>query len=66
MSLFKNFNGIIGGLESTRLQFRAEMYNTFNHTQFTSVNTGFNSGAFGVVTAARDARSIQLALKLYF
>jgi hypothetical protein len=66
ISLFKNFEGIIGGRESTRLQFRAESYNAFNHTQFTGVNTTFNSGAFGVVTSARDARSLQLALKLYF
>jgi Carboxypeptidase regulatory-like domain/TonB dependent receptor len=66
LSLFKNFNGILGGMESSRLQFRAELYNAFNHTQFTSVNTQLGSGQFGVVTAARDARSIQLALKLYF
>jgi hypothetical protein len=66
LSLFKNFNGIIRGYESTRLQFRFETYNSFNHTQFTSVNTGYNSGTFAVVQGARDARSIQLALKLYF
>jgi len=66
LSLFKNFNGILGGRESSRLQFRAEFYNAFNHTQFTGVNTGFNSGVFGIVNGARDARSIQFGLKLYF
>lgn len=39
ISLFKNFP--LGGAEGTRyLQFRFEMFNAFNHTQFSSFNTG--------------------------
>ncbi len=63
LSLFKNF---VLFREANYLQFRLETYNAFNHTQFTSISTGFDSGNFGVATAARDARSIQLGLKLYF
>jgi hypothetical protein len=56
------------------LQFRFEMYNAFNHTQFSGVDTGARFDAtgnqvnarFGEYTAARAARRIQLGLKLNF
>ena len=73
LSLLKNFR--LGSSEARRLQFRWETYNTFNHTQFTSVdtatrfdiNTGANTNArFGQYTATRDARRTVLALKFYF
>ncbi len=63
ISLFKSFPGILGR-EGSALQFRAEFYNAFNHTQWTSLRTGFGSSSFGAVTDARDARVIQLGLKL--
>jgi hypothetical protein len=65
ISIFKNFPGVLGK-ESTSLQFRTEFYNAFNHTQWTSLRSQFASTGFGNATAARDARSIQLGLKLYF
>jgi hypothetical protein len=53
--------------ESTQLQFRAEAFNVFNHTQFTNPSGNFNNtGVFGFVTGARDPRIMQLALKLLF
>ncbi|MBO0857961.1 MAG: hypothetical protein J2P21_05800, partial [Chloracidobacterium sp.] len=52
--------------EDTKLQFRAEMYNIFNHTNPLSVNTSLTSTLFGQVTSTRDPRLIQLGLKLYF
>ena len=60
--------------EARYLQFRLEMYNAFNHTQFSDVDTFayFNpagdqvNGRFGQVTATRFPRVIQLALKLVF
>jgi hypothetical protein len=61
--------------EKLRLQFRAEAYNAFNHTQLNAVNvvpmwnlaTGaLTSGQFGQVTSARDPRILQLALRLSF
>jgi hypothetical protein len=48
------------------LQFRAEFFNVFNHTQFALVSGNFNSGQFGQVTNAADPRIGQLALKLLF
>jgi hypothetical protein len=52
--------------ERLALQFRAEFFNLFNHTQFAGVNTSFGAGAFGQVTSARDPRISQLALRLLF
>jgi hypothetical protein len=56
--------------ERVRLQFRAEFFNVFNHTNF---NNPFNSGVpsysssgFGTITSAQDPRIGQLALKLLF
>jgi hypothetical protein len=40
LSVFKNFS--LGGEGSRRLQLRLEMFNAFNHTQFTGVNAGVN------------------------
>jgi hypothetical protein len=52
--------------ETSRLQFRAEAYNLLNRTAFFAPNTNLASSAFGTVTSAGSARSIQLALKLYW
>lgn len=68
LALFKNF----AVTERFRIEFRAESFNTWNHTQFggSGQGQGINSDAggsgFGVVTAAHDARTIQLGLKLAF
>lgn len=72
ISIFKNFP--LGKEGARRFQFRCELYNAFNHTQFSGVNTGARfdptgnqvNGRFGEYSAARDARRIQLGLKLYF
>jgi hypothetical protein len=70
-SLFKNFSIS----ERAKLEFRAEFFNVFNHPnlQFAksgpqnSINTTtFGTPEFGFLTAARDPRQIQLALKLSF
>ena len=53
--------------ESTQLQFRAELFNIFNHTNFLAPNSNFSSGsAFGKITGAFDARLIQFGLKLTY
>jgi hypothetical protein len=72
ISLFKNFR--LGSNEARRLQFRWETYNTFNHTQYNSVDTTSRwdaagnqiNGNFGYFTNAALARRMVLALKLYF
>ena len=49
--------------ESTSLQFRAEFFNVFNHTQFNNPSGNFSSSLFGVVTSARDPRIGQFSAK---
>jgi hypothetical protein len=69
-SLYKNF--VVH--ESFRVQFRAEAYNTFNHTQYSTVGStiAFNAAGqntntqFGQVTATRNPRYMQLALRVVF
>jgi len=52
--------------ESKSLEFRAEMFNAFNHVQFLNPdNQGF-SGTFGQVSTDRGPRLVQFALKFYF
>jgi len=49
--------------ESTSIEFRAEFFNIFNHTQFNNPSGDFSNSTFGVVTSARDPRIGQLSLK---
>jgi hypothetical protein len=53
--------------ESRRLQFRAEVFNILNHTNFADVpgRTAFTP-TFGRYTAAENPRQVQIALKLLF
>jgi hypothetical protein len=53
--------------EVTRLQFRAEFYNAFNHANFYAPNQYSGSGAaFGTITNALGARSTQFGFKFYW
>jgi len=52
--------------ESMALQFRAELFNVFNHTQFNNPNGTYNNSRFGLVRSARDPRIGQLSLKFLF
>jgi hypothetical protein len=60
--------------ERLMFELRAEAYNTFNHTQYSSVTTGYTfnaarvntNAATGQVSAARDPRIMQLALRITF
>jgi hypothetical protein len=60
--------------ERVRLQMRCELYNAFNHTQFSSFDTGARFDAqgaqlnsnFGAFTAASAARIMQLAMRVTF
>jgi hypothetical protein len=68
MSLFKNFNFT----ERARLEFRADAFNLWNHTQFIGnvqqggISNDLSASDFGKVTAAYDPRTLQLGLKLVF
>ena len=68
LALFKSFRIPLGSSypEGANLQFRAESFNAFNHTQFHNVDAGFNSQNFGKVTSTYDPRVWQLALKFLF
>ncbi|HZN11890.1 MAG TPA: hypothetical protein VFC61_09435, partial [Blastocatellia bacterium] len=73
-SVFKDFRFT----ERVRLQYRAEFFNIFNHTQWFGVNTGISAAnpgdpvtaatrsTSGQFTSTRDPRNIQMALKLLF
>ena len=53
--------------ESTHMEFRGELFNAFNHTQFLNPDGNTTDGStFGEVTQARDPRLVQFALKFYF
>ena len=52
--------------ENMRLQFRAEFFNLFNHTNFTPPNTDRANGAFGTIRGSFAPRQAQFALKLIF
>jgi Carboxypeptidase regulatory-like domain len=52
--------------EASNLQFRADFYNAFNHTELDAVNTSFGSSTFGQVTSTYDPRTIELGLKFKF
>jgi hypothetical protein len=52
--------------ERLRIQFRAEMFNAFNHANFYAPNTTFGIAGFGQITSAFPGRDIQFALKVYW
>jgi hypothetical protein len=53
--------------ERMHVDFRAEFFNIFNHTQFFGPDGNVSDGSqFGQVTQVRDPRLVQFALKLYF
>jgi len=70
LSLFKKF--VISESRGSEFQFRAESFNTWNHTQFGgpgqngAFGTGLGSGTFGQITGTFDPRVFQLGAKLIF
>ena len=63
ISAYKNFPF----LESRSLQFRAEFFNLFNHTNDALPNTNVETGTFGLITSAfGQGREIQFAAKVIF
>lgn len=70
LTFFKN----IPIKERVKLQFRWEMCNAFNHTQFTGLNTAAQfdakgnmvNTAFGQLSSARDPRIQQMSLRISF
>jgi hypothetical protein len=52
--------------ERVRFQFRAEMFNAFNHAQFGLPDGNVADAGFGLVGGAGSPRLIQFALKLLY
>jgi hypothetical protein len=53
--------------EGKHIDFRAEFFNIFNHTQFFNPDGNTSDGSqFGQVTQSRDPRQLQFALKFFF
>lgn len=64
-----SFNKKFQPKESWRVEFRADLLNTFNHPQWSSINTTYSSAAgntFGWVNGAREPRTVMFTLKLGF
>ena len=64
LSLFKSF--VLSEARGSRFEFRAESFNTWNHTEFSAVSNALGSSNFGQVTTAFDPRVFQFGAKLYF
>lgn len=62
LSLFKN----VRLMREINMQFRAEAFNTFNHTNFVGVSNNITAGTFGQITSAGSARVLQVGAKLNF
>lgn len=62
MALYKDFHFA----ERHTIEFRAELFNIFNHTNFSGISTGFGSGNYGQVTSALDPRIVEFALRYQF
>jgi hypothetical protein len=61
-SLYKSFQFT----ERANFQLRFESFNTFNHTEYNGISTGFGSGNFGAVTNTWDPRTLELGGRFSF
>jgi len=52
--------------ETHEVTFRAEFFNSFNHTQFGNPDGSIASVNFGRITTTREPRIVQLALRYLF
>ena len=62
MAMFKAF----AFTERARFEFRAETFNTFNHTQFVNPSAGVTNTDFGQISNTFNPRTLQLGAKFLF
>jgi hypothetical protein len=60
------FSKRIAITEAKYFQFRTDIFNAFNRTEFVNPDGNFSNSTFGQVLQARDPRLLQFALKFYF
>ncbi len=64
IALFKSF--ALTSHEGPRFEFRAESFNTFNHTEFQNLDTNIGDKNFGQTTSTYDPRTLQFGGKFLF
>ncbi len=52
--------------ERVRAQLRCELYNAFNHPNFSTPSTNISSSSFGLVTGASSGRRVQISSRFEF
>jgi outer membrane receptor protein involved in Fe transport len=52
--------------ENAQMELRVDAFNVFNHTQFSSPDTGISDLTFGQITSTASARILQVALHFRF
>lgn len=62
MAFYKDFTF----KERQTIEFRGELFNIFNHANFSAVNTSVGSAQYGQVTSALDPRIVEFALRYHF
>jgi hypothetical protein len=62
MALYKDFHIT----ERNVIQFRGELFNIFNHPNFTAISLNYGTPNFGQLTAAADPRIAEFALRYQF
>jgi hypothetical protein len=62
MALYKDFR--LG--ERQTIQFRGELFNIFNHTNLSGIQTAVGASNFGQATSALDPRIVEFALRYHF
>lgn len=65
LSLFKNI-ALSSREGGPGLELRFESYNTFNHTEFSTIDANTGDANFGQVTGTYDPRTLQLGAKIHF
>jgi len=65
LAAIKSFTFAVAGHE-TKFSLRAEVFNIFNHVNFSGVSTTLNSGTYGRVTSVREPRQMQMSLRYEF
>jgi hypothetical protein len=61
-SLYKSF----AVTERAHFELRFESFNTFNHTEYNSIDSSIGTSQYGQVTATQDPRTLELAGKFVF